>query len=160
MKKLTSLLLALLMVLSFVACGAGEEENEETKEVQLTKENLLDYVNFTGDFKNARMLSGLGLIAAADIDFQAYPIEVGSFKNVEIVLKATNEQIENDTESGAEWYLHGDDKKQIELSFKLGVDGKFSKEYAVESFWNIHETKLKGSCEFEILSVSGTFVKG
>ena len=97
-------------------------------------------------------------MATATLEFQAYPVVSGDFENVEItlVVYSTDSTFTYMQDFGDYWHLSGDSgAKSIEITFKLGVDGRFSKNYPVECFNNTGI--LNGSCEFIVKSVSGSF---
>jgi len=166
MKKAITILLAFAMVLSLAACGGTkapeptpEPTPEPVKEIELTKDNISDYVQFAGEFTEGKYTKSIVNYADAVLEFQAYPVVAGKFNNVEITLDATS----NDNtftymnSFGNYWHLSDADKdtKKIEFTFKLGVDGKFSKKYSVECLNNTGV--LSGNSDFSVVSVSGTF---
>ena len=162
MKKLIALMMALVMVLGMVGCGGSTQE--PPKEIELTKSNILDYVQFDGEFTNWKYTSiytGLVGTAEATLEFQAYPVASGKFNNVSITLVATSDDssFTYGNRYGNYWHLSDadGDTNEIKIDFMLGIDGRFSKNYSVECS-NNNSGKLNGSCDFTIISVSGTFI--
>ena len=128
--------------------------------IKLTKSNIEDYIQFEGEFVDGEYSKGLINIAKAVLDFQAYPVAAGKFNNVEItVVASSKDHIFTYMNSyGNYWHLADADKdtKKIEFTFKLGVDGKFSKKYSVECLNNTGT--LSGNSNITVVSVSGTFI--
>ena len=171
MKKAITILLSLVMVMSLAACGGGGTTTptpdptqapiatQEAK-ITLTKSNIKDYIQFEGEFVDGEYSKGLINIAKAVLDFQAYPVAAGKFNNVEITVVASSKDhtFTYMNSFGNYWHLADADKdtQKIEFSFKLGIDGKFSKKYSVECLNNAGT--LSGNSDFTIVSVSGTFI--
>ena len=159
------------MMLSLVACGDGhttgtsyvtdvtDTTNMTDTTVNLSPDNILDYVQFEGEFTGGKYTKGIVNWAEAILEFQTYPVAAGKFDNVEITLLATSDDFAFTymNKFGNYWHLSdaGNNANKIEFTFKLSVDGEFSKNYSVECLNNTAE--LSGSCNFEIISVSGTF---
>ncbi len=161
MKKALALLLALVMCLTLAACGGGNtNENTEAKKesIELNVDNIKSYVAFDGEFTNGTYTKSIVNWAEATLEFQAYPTAAGKFNGVEITLVCTS----NDhtftymNSFGNYWHLSDDDRDEIRITFTLGVDGKFSKNYSVECLNNTGI--LSGDCDFKIISVKGTFI--
>jgi len=152
MKKIISILL--ITVIAFTLCACGGK-----KSVELTADNINDYIQFDGEFTNGKYTKSIVNYAEAILEFQAYPVAVGKFENVEITLVATS----NDhtftymNDLGNYWHLTNEDHdtKEIEFTFRLGVDGNFSKNYSV--ICRNNTGVLSGASEFKVVSVSGTF---
>lgn len=145
------------------AVAAKESSIEETKEpekIELTAENIGDYIKFDGEFVDGEYTMSIVNYAKATLEFQAYPVVSGKFNNVEITVIATSDDhtFTYMNSLGNYWHLTDDDKdtKNIEFTFTLGVDGKFSKKYSCECLNNTGT--LDGSCDFTIVSVNGTYV--
>lgn len=155
-------LLCVVILLVMTSHGnKGENVNHTSNsKVELTVDNILKYVQFDGEFTDGKYTKSIVNWAEAVLEFQAYPVVSGKFNNVEITLVATS----NDhtftymNSLGNYWHLSDADKdtKKIEFTFKLSVDGRFSKNYSVECLNNTG--KLSGSSDFKIVSVSGTFL--
>ncbi len=163
MKKIICALLICVLTISFVACDKTDDNNLEitgNPKVTLTKNNINNYLNFDGEFVDGKYESGCFYYTAdATLEFQAYPVSSGSFDNVEIILKVigTDSTFEGGA-LGEKWHLSdaaGEDEKHIKITFKLGADGKFSKNYSVTC--KRCSGILEGGCTFEIVSVTGTF---
>ena len=172
MKRAIVILLALLMVLSLAACGGGGGQTTPTPEpmqaptatpeekIALTKSNITDYIQFEGEFVDGEYSKGLINISKAVLDFQAYPVAAGKFNNVEITVVASSKDhtFTYMNSFGNYWHLADADKdtEKIELTFKLGIDGKFSKKYSVECLNNAGT--LSGNSDIAVVSVNGTFI--
>lgn len=161
MKKLIALILVGITLLSLCACSNNQTSSDAPKQesIALTKDNISEYIQFSGEFINGTHTMSFINYAEAVLDFQAYPTASGQFNDVEITLVATS----NDhtftymNDFGNYWHLSDSDSntREIKFTFKLGVDGKFSKNYSVECSNNTGN--LKGGCDFTVVSVSGTF---
>lgn len=174
MKKAIALFVSIMLCLALTAC-AGSNENANTQKseepvatatptpvekIELTAANINDYVQFVGEFIDGEFTMGAILNwATATLSFRAYPIAAGKFNNVDITLISYSDDsaFTYMNDFGDYWHLTGDDEaKEIRINFKLGVDGKYSQNYSVECLNNTDE--LGGSSNFEIVSVSGTFI--
>ena len=140
-----------------------EETVEENKSVELTNSNIKQYVEFDGVFTNGgsekAVLAGTfyGYNSWAVLEFQAYPIVSGKFENVEIILTAQSDHDLFTKELG--WYIEGSDNEdEVVLSFRLGADGKYSRNYNIKMFDTMRSGTLNGECDFIVNSVSGTFI--
>lgn len=153
--RFAALIMIIVSMVSLSACGRSAKQ-----EVELTTENITDYVKFEGEFVDGDYTTSIVNYAEATLEFQAYSIVSGSFNNVEITVRATSDDntFTYMNSSGNYWHLtdDGNDAKNIEFTFTLGADGKFSKNYSCKCLNNTG--KLSGSCDFNIVSVSGTYV--
>ncbi len=168
MKKIICIVVAVVLSCSLIACNDTSSDapqstqQDNNTEITLTKDNIEDYLNFEGEFVDGKYTMGTFVNwAEATLEFQTYPLVRGSFNNVEITLVVTSDDhtFTYMNKFGDYWHLTSaseEDEKHIKISFKLGVDGNFSKNYSVECSNNTG--KLDGACDFEIVSVSGTFV--
>ena len=167
MNKLIAVICSIMFSLSLIACGNNNEKQSKSKEdvqvkedVQLTKDNIEDYIQFDGEFTNGEYTMSIVNYANATLEFQAYPVVSGKFNNVEITLIASSDDSTFTYMNGFGnyWHLTDDDRdtKDIKFTFRLGVDGKFSKNYEVECLNNTGV--LSGGSDFSIVSVSGTFI--
>ena len=168
-KKIICLILTLMLIFSFVACddkggqnNTSNNEESKSEEVVLSKDNIYNYLNFEGEFVDGDYTMGTFVNwAEATLEFQSYPLVRGSFSNVEITLIATSDDstFTYMNKFGDYWHLTDaseEDERHIKISFKVPVDGNFNKKYSVECLNNTG--KLDGDCDFEIVSVSGTFI--
>lgn len=163
MKQIISLILICAMLLSLCACGnteSKEEQGTEKESIELTKNNIMEYVKFDGEFTNGTYTKGSFVNwAEATLEFQAYPVAAGQFNNVEITLIASSDDhtFTYMNSFGNYWHLAEEsDAREIRLTFNLSVNGEFSKNYSVECSNNTGE--LSGNCNFTVSSVSGTFI--
>ena len=84
MKKWIALLLAAALCLSLGACsskGNGKTANE----VELTTENILDYLNIEITYEKTGKISILGKPEMVET-ITIYPVQGGSFKNVKLLI--------------------------------------------------------------------------
>lgn len=152
MKKILSLILAVMVCLIFAACG-GETETEP-EAVELTKENIGEYIEIRGEYKNGDYHAGfLYYTSTADLDIQAYSIVPGTFDNVKITVKANLQDKGED--SITKWHLAGTDGDSVKITFSMPSSGTYSSSYRIECDRNTW--KLSGSSKLEIVDVSGTF---
>ena len=79
MKKWIALLLAAVLCLSLAACGGNENE------VELTPENILDYLNIEITYENTGKKNILGQPEMVET-ITIYPVQGGSFKNVKLLI--------------------------------------------------------------------------
>lgn len=151
MKKIVILsVLIICMVFVFAGChnpeesdGDSKEENNEVKEITLTKENIKDYVSFEGKIKDYKG-------EKATIEFRAYSTVPGSYKSVEITLRCSRYG------NLGGWHLKGTDKEsEIQFTVKLSSNGEYSSSYDIVSWYGANPGD---SCEFYVESVSGTFI--
>ena len=154
MKKFISLLLAIILCFSMCACGASSAP-AAPKAVELTKDNIGDYISISGEYKNGDYHSTiLYYVSTADLDFKAYSTVAGSFSNVEITVRA--DLSEKTGALSEKWHMaDSEDKSKVEFTFKMPASGDYSTSYSIEcdrATW-----KLSGSAKLEIVSVSGTF---
>lgn len=150
MKKILNLILAVVMCLTFVACG-GESEPET---VELTKENIGEYIEIRGEYKNGDYHSGiLYYTSTADLDIQAYSIVSGTFDNVKITVKANLKDKGEDIMG--KWHLADTDGDSVTITFSMPSSGTYSSSYSIECIRNTR--KLSGTSNLEIIDVSGTY---
>ena len=155
MKKLLALMLAAALALSLTACGGGDGSGAAaSKEVELSTENIEDYIAFSGEFTDSEYHKTiLYYVSTSTIDFQAYSTVSGTFENVEITLRA---DIDDTGAFNEQWHLVDSDEPGVEFTFKMPANGTYSHSYGIECDRN--SGKLKGSCNFTIVSVSGTYL--
>lgn len=170
MKKIITIFLTCLLFINLTACSSENEEksgnsNEDSKIVTLTTKNIFDYLSFDGKYENYDNSQGYldYYYGYADLDFSIFPIESGSFKNVQIKMRI------NISSPGVEkWRLDHDDpaydenyKNSITATFKLPVDGKVDELYELSCF-----SATSSSCierpefsinDIQIISVTGEF---
>lgn len=155
MKKLLALMLAAALALSLAACGGGDSSGgAASKEVELTAENITDYIALSGEFTESEYHQTiLYYVSTSIIDFQAYSTVSGSFENVEITVRAN---IDDTGVLNEQWHLADSEEPGVEFTFKLPANGNYTHSYGIECDRN--SGKLKGSCDFTIVSVSGTYM--
>lgn len=166
MKKVISIVVSLALLFSLVACSSnggnssqGEnakpETNKGSEAVQLTVDNISDYISINGEFTDAEYHQTiLYYVSTAKIDFQAYSTASGTFNNVKITVRA------NISETGAlseKFHLaDSDNKNSVEFEFTMPANGNYNHTYSIEC--DRYSGKLSGSCDFTIVSVSGEFM--
>ena len=154
-KILISILLAAFTI-SMAACGGGNEKtgSDTKEEVLLTKENIGDYISFSGEFVDSDYhKSLLYYISTSTLDFQAYSTVSGTCENVEITVRAN---IDDTGALGESWHLVDTDDSAVEFTFTMPSNGNYTHSYSLEC--NRSTAKLKGSCDFTVVSVSGTYI--
>lgn len=149
MKKALALILTAALALSLAACGGSKKPQE----IELTTENIGNYISFSGEFTDSEYHQTiLYYVSTSTIDFQAYSTAAGAFSNVEITLRAN---IDNEGAIGEKWHLADAEDTGVEFTFKMPSSGDYSHSYSIECDRNT--SKLKGSCDFTVVSVSGTY---
>lgn len=151
MKKLFALMLAATLTISLISCGGG---SEKPKEVELSKDNIADYISFSGEFTDSEYHQTLlYYVSTSTIDFQAYSTVSGTFENVEITVRAN---IDDTGAIGEKWHLADSDEEGVEFTFKMPASGEYSHSYGIECDRNTN--RLKGNCDFTVISVTGTYI--
>lgn len=167
---ITSVIISFLMFLTVESCKNTPEESQLPKEVRLTEGNIRNYLCLDGNFVdgvvNHSVILGYHVFSAeVDLDCQIYPLRVGEFRNVEVtvIVSSDSNTFEGSVKWNGEeyvrnyWHIKGEEEnKKIEITFKVGSDGRFSKKYEFECS-GIGGT-LSGSAIFRITNVSGVFV--
>jgi len=134
---------------------ARKTYNAIPKEIELTKDNIGEYITISGEYKNGDYHSSLFYyISTAELDFKAYSTVAGTFSNVEITVRANLSK-----EMGAlseKWHMaDSEDKSKVQFTFKMPANGNYSTSYSIEC--DRQTLKLAGAAKLEIVSVSGTF---
>lgn len=155
MKKLCLILLCYIVVFSLCSCSnSTDNQNTKIEPITLTTDNVEDYVSFRGEFidSEAQSILELKYVSESTIDFQAYSVKKGSFDNVEITIKA------NISEGGSlgSFRLKNTDDSSVIITFNMPSSGAYSSKYEIEC--DNYSGVLEGSCTFEVISVSGTFL--
>lgn len=160
LKKIGVVFLSLMMLFSIAACGSGEsavteEESPEPTSIELTETNVGDYIAFEGEYTDSSYYkSWYYYISNSTVDFKAYSVVPGSFSNVEVTLRLVVDS-EKEGMLNEKWHLIDTEDDVIEFTFRMPAGGEYSSSYEIEC--NRCAWALKGDCEFEIVSVSGTF---
>ena len=124
------------------------------KGVELTTENIGDYIAFSGEFTESEYHQTLlYYVSTSTLDFQAYSTVSGTFENVEITVQAN---IEDTGSLGESWHLADTDDSAVEFTFKMPSNGEYAHSYSIEC--DRSTNKLTGSCDFTVVSVSGTYI--
>jgi hypothetical protein len=84
MKKWIALLLAAVLCLCLCACG-GKDNGDTTNEVELTTENILDYLNIEITYEKTGEKNVIGQPEMVET-ITIYPVQGGSFKNVKLLI--------------------------------------------------------------------------
>ena len=156
MKRIFAFLLAFVLCASMCACNKDQSSpsSAENQAVTLTKENIHDYVLFSGEYVDYEYhKSDITRVATASLDFQAKPKQAGSFNDVRIMIRI---DIEENVTSLNKWKLE-DDEDPIMITIQLSADGTYEHSYSLEGPSKANE--LAGACNFEIISVKGTFTQ-
>ena len=159
MKRLLPLLLAILLVLT--SCGTTKQE------VELTADNLSEYLEFTPRFENVTVNEYNGTsyqnrFYYADFIFEYYAIRGGSFNGVEIKIEITfpDRWFVDNT-----WDENGCLAEKIVTTIKLPATGSYKSDvYELLAQQDLHpnfqpapeDIKVES---YKILSVKGTFAK-
>lgn len=159
MKKVVTIILCCIVAIGLSACGGTS--GGASKTIPLTADNITEYLSFDGSFINGTFTEGTIMNwADATLELQTYPVQDGTFNNVEITLIASSDDSTftymNDL--GNYWHLEGAEEgedKEIKITVSVPFDGRFQKKYAVTCSNNTG--KLGGDCDFEIVSASGEF---
>lgn len=176
MKKIFALLMAVVMCLSFAACGEGEKEEEKNK-VELTAQNIKDYLSFNAKVEECEFYEGYGFSGgyfgaqgAATVLLESTNTSGAKFKNVSITLEVY-------TKGGLNcgWEFTSDNNRcdeehkreynYKEITIDLSSDGKWSTTELLEwenykGEWSenaaIYDELSDSDIEFKIIEVSGT----
>lgn len=164
--NIISICVCFLMILNVASCANKNNSGKSPRnEIVLTTDNIEEYLCFEGDFLNGRLDGKYVYTSEADLEFQVYPLRLGSFRNVKITLivSSNNSAFERTCWWDGEkycfgyWHVKGAEEKwRIKLEFKVGVDGRFSKKYEVECFNK--SSVLEGAAIFKVAEVSGSIV--
>lgn len=164
MKKLIALFTVIVLCLNLCACASTSETSgnnistEETpatvvEPIPLTADNITDFMSISGEYTESEYHKTLMYyVSTSVIDFQAYATSAGTFDNVEISVRLNVDG----GALGTDWHLADTDDDYVKLTFKMPANGNYSHSYSIECDRNT--SKLKGSCDFTILSVSGSFI--
>lgn len=161
MKKLITLLFAIVMCISLVACGEKSTSKQTSNEIQLTVDNIYTYLNITGKYEDSYYERGVLYYSSySTVALETYGVQSGTFENVVLEVKAQLPDGHSVLES---WEVKTDDSAYnatdptiLSFSIRLPSDGRFNDTHNIICEQN--SDKLEGSCDFEIVSVSGKFV--
>ena len=177
MKKFLLLMLALCMCLSMCACG-GEEKADEAKEVELTAENLAQYLKFSSKVESCNFEEGMfhktdGTAKGdAEIVLETINSSGATFKNVTIVCQVW---VEGGLWCGWEFDKgntrceedHNESSNYKEITIELSSDGKTTinealtwANYADKADWSkdkvaVYSELSEEDIEIKVISVSG-----
>lgn len=152
MKKIISTLLVWAIILGLCACGPSEQTDNHTKNnaIALTKENISQYlaVKVTGP-------EPLGTnVWYEELFVEIYPLEAGSFSNVDLMLFIDLDGYTMSLASGAQLYCKGYEGGM--LSFTIASDGRY--QFKINVYENGTSYSPSNIVEgYEIAAVSGTF---
>ena len=124
------------------------------KEIELTKDNIGEYIAISGEYKNGEYHhSFFYYISSADLDFKAYSTVAGTFSNVEITVLA---DLSKEKGVLGEWHMaDSEDDTKVQFTFKMPANGDYSNSFSIEC--DGQSLALSGTAKLEIVSVSGTF---
>ena len=141
--KLLVFFLVSVMCIACTSCG-------KPSEVQLTKENIKDYLSFDFSYEEGESTKVLGFYSRhADIITKTYPISSGSFSDVKIT-------IEIPVATG--WSIAGEPASNHTFiqSFRLPASGEYTNSQELISLGG-GDYLRKSDIKYTITSVSGTF---
>lgn len=154
MKKLLPLLLVIFILTS---CGTATKQPTETTpvstEVELTVDNLSEYLEFKPKFENSTHT--LDIFYHSDFSFECYAIRGGWFNNVEITVEITMPE---------QWFFEGTSDElgvyshKITSTIRLPANGSYESD-AYEVFAEQRAMPEEKIESYKIISVSGTFSK-
>lgn len=177
MKKFLVLFLAMVMCLSFVACGEDKSEEAKANQVDLTAENIGSYLSFSSKVKECEFYEGYGFSGgyfgakgAASILVETVNKSGSEFKNVSITcqiwvgggLNCGWEFTSGNKRSEVEYNMSANYK---EITFDLSSDGKWSTTANLEwenykGEWSdnmpIYDELSDTDIKVEIIKVSGS----
>ncbi|NBI68332.1 hypothetical protein D1646_16300 [Pseudoflavonifractor sp. 60] len=159
MKKLLAFILAAALALSLVACGGGGDGGR--KEVELTADNIEDYLSLSLETSNLRAhnILGTNFGSLQDITISAYAVQGGSFNNVqitfEIPLPTLGSSVELFTVAESDDAYDENNETTLTLTVRLPANGEFSEVHTVGSSlsYNLDDYDI----EYMIKEISGTF---
>ena len=159
MKKLLALMLAAALALSLVACGGGGDGG--SKEVELTADNIEDYLSLSFETSNLRALNILGTDFGSlqDITISAYAVQGGSFNNVqitfEIPLPTLGDSYALFKVAASDDAYDQNNETILAFTVRLPANGEFSEVHTVGSdlSYNLDDYDI----EYIITEISGTF---
>lgn len=156
MKKRIVLLLVLIMTLSLCACGkdAGKKNDDAPKEVELTTDNIEDYLAFTFDYAEVTKKNNvLGIPHGyTEITLSTYAVRGGTFNNVEITVEVPL-SVGWEVSSSDKAYVEGD-ADTLTCSFRLPANGDYSETHDLSSITAIDP---KTNVKYQITNVSGSY---
>ena len=179
MKKIFALLMAVVMCLSFAACGKDKEEEVKTNQIDLTTENIGSYLSFSSKVEECEFYEGYGFTGgyfgakgAANILVESVNKSGAEFKNVSITcqiwarggLNCGWEFTSGNKRSEIEYNMSANYK---EITFDLSSDGKWSTTASLEwenykGEWNdsaaVYDELSDTDIEVKIIKVSGSVV--
>ena len=154
MKKLLALILAASMAFSLAACGGGGDEG--SKEVELTADNIGDYLSLSLETSNLRAqnILGVNLGSLQDITLSGYAVQGGSFNNVQITFEIQLPEFAFEVAQSDDAY---DENNEETLTFtvRLPANGEFSEVHTVGS--SVSYDLGDYDIEYTIKEISGTF---
>lgn len=160
-------MLAAALTVSLVACGGsgggdgGSKENEGSKEVELTADNIEEYLSLSLETSNLRAhnILGTNFGSLQDITISAYAVQGGSFNNVQITFEIPLPTLGDSYAlfKVAESDDAYDENNETTLAFtvRLPANGEFSEVHTVGSSlsYNLDDYDV----EYTITEISGTF---
>ena len=164
MKKTISLILLLVMGLSLWSCGGGSKEivpdelkEVETKEIELTVDNIKDYLAFEFDYSKVERQTKIGIsFGYTDITMRSYAVSSGSFNNVEITVEihltngwsvASSDEAYDRTNS-----------EVLTCSFRLPASGEYTDTHDLIAA-GVYSNPDSKNVYYTITSVSGKFIE-
>lgn len=151
MRKSLVLLLATLMALSLIACGREAKE----KEVQLTTDNISDYLAFEFDYSEVERQKKLGIsFGNTDITMRSYAVAAGSFNGVSITVEIP---LSNGWSVSSVDKAYNENNSEVLIcSFRLPSSGEYTDIHHLIASMMYSDPDSR-NVKYTITSVSGTF---
>ena len=148
MKKLMALILTAALALCLAACGG-------TKEVELTKDNIEEYLDFDFDYSEVERQKTIGItFGYTDITCNTYAVQAGDFNNVEVTVEIL---LNNGwSVSSSDTAYDKNNPEILTMNFRIPVDGEYTKTHDLIASIVFQDPDAQ-NINYNITSVSGTF---
>ena len=153
MKKTISLLLAIILCLSLCACSDG---TKAPAEVELTVDNINEYLAFEFDYSKVERESKIGLsFGYTDLTLSTYAVAAGSFSNAEITVEIplTNGW---SVSSGDEAYDENNSDVLV-CTFRIPASGTYTDTHDLIASV-VFSDPDSSNIRYTVTAVSGTFI--
>lgn len=155
MKKSIIAILALTLILSLAACG-GSSEPAAPQEVQLTTENINDYLALEFDYSKVERETKIGLsFGYTDITLKSYAVAPGSFSNAEITVEVplTNGW----SVSSSDEAYDENNTETLTCTFRLPASGEYTDTHNLIASIVFRDPD-SNNVKYTVTSVSGAFI--